>query len=292
MRIPYKNNKGSVLVWAVVISLVLTILVGTTLSIAFSFYHRSVNNNSMKQAYFTSRSVVEAISKEIKGETANGIAIVALLVNTGDVVNLNNVNFINDTRYMGTTIANVTLIAQNVIKITATTTVANQTKTVSLRIQKGTGTTLPIGTEFPGLEVDDTTIISETYTYITTAITQDIYAQANSTVVFDNNAEYYGIIYAESGVHITINQGSKFLGTIYAQSGTIFSFTKLHNFFTGLIYVKNGAIIKVNNVNYTITQNGSNISVSPNGMNTTFKSLLRIYTGSAADGGWGDSVYE
>jgi len=291
MRILPRNNKGSVLVWAVVISLVLTIIVGTTLSIAFSFYHRSVNNNSLKQAYFTARSVVEAVSKEIKSETANGTAIVSLLVNVGDVVNLDNVNFVNDSRYMGTTTASVTLIATNVIKIIATTTVADQTKTVSLRIQKGSGTTLPIGTEFPGLEVDETTIISETYTYITNDLTQDIYAQEDSEVVFDNNTEYYGVIYAEPGVVIIINQGSKFLGTIYAQTGTIFSFTKLHNFFTGLIYVKDGAVIKVNNVNYTITQNGSSISVSPNGMNTTFKSLIRIYTGSG-DGGWGDSVYE
>ena len=210
MQVMKPNNKGSALVWALVVTFVLVILIGSMLTAAFSHYTRSLNNNYEKQAYFTSRSVVDALSDEIKSGTANGNAILSNLVNVGDIINIDNISFIGDEADKGTTIATVELESIDSIKLTATTTVSGRSETVTLRLQKGSGTSYPISEEFPGLDVPaDVIEVTDSfpidgYSY------DDIYAPAGTTVVYLNNAEYYGDIFAESGTTIQISIGSKF----------------------------------------------------------------------------------
>jgi len=290
----HSNNKGSALVWALVTIFVLVIFIGTTLTMAFSYYNRSLINNDLKQAYFTARSVVDALKDEIQADTANGQAILAELDTVGDTVNIENINFVGDSTDQGYITATVILEETDTIIITATAYIGERTKTVTLRLHSdGTVSDNPIMEEFPGVTIpDDVVVVTNTYP-IKNNETSDIYAEANATVMFNNNADYSGNIFAESGVTISINQGSKFNGTIYAESGTIFTFTKLHNQFLGTIYVRDGSIIKVNGVNYTITENGASVNVSPSGMDSDFKSLLKIYSGSSSgDGSWGGNVYE
>lgn len=287
-----RNDKGSVLVWAVVIASVLFILIGAVLTISFSYYKRSNNNNSARQAYFTSRSVVDAVSGEIKNGTKNGLAVLNKLNKTGDFVNLNDVSFSQNSGNVGTTTAFVELSSNDTIKITAITTISNQTKTVSAVLKKGSGTATPIGGDFPGLDIPEDVKVVDNIIAINGSVQEDIYVKDFAAVVVLNNADYSNTIYAEAGAIIDISRGSKFSGNIYAESGTMFTFWKLHKKFIGNIYVKDSAVLNSNGRYYTITKSGSSIRVSPRGMDNKFKALISIYTGTETDGGWGDTYYE
>ncbi|HBL84800.1 MAG: hypothetical protein A2Y17_01585 [Clostridiales bacterium GWF2_38_85] len=288
-----RNNKGSTMVWAIVVIFVLVIIIGSTLTAASAYYNRSLNNNYEKQAYFTSRSVVDALSSEIKSGTTNGNAILSKLITIGDSISIDNISFIGDSAKKGSTIATVELESEETIKITATTTINKKAETVTLKLSKGPDQTYPISEDFPGLTIPDDAIVVTISYPIDGYGTYDLYAKEGSAILYLNNADYYGNIFAETKTVINIENGSKFHGSIYAQSGTEFKFSKLHNKFVGLIYVKDGAVLKVNGKDYTIIKNKTSIKVTPSGMNTKFKSLLRIYIGTVTgEESWGDTVYE
>lgn len=60
-----KNEKGSTLVTAIVITMVLMILLGSCFSIASSYHTRSIKNHQEKQAYITAKSIVDTIELQI-----------------------------------------------------------------------------------------------------------------------------------------------------------------------------------------------------------------------------------
>lgn len=295
----HKSNNGSVLVWGIIVSAVLVILVGITLTISFSYYNRSIKNNSEKQAYFTARSVVESITGEIKNETEIGIAILDRLNSVGTVVDFSNINFSEQSANRGETVAFIELIADETIRMTASTTVAGVTETVVATLEKGAADTteLPIGEDFPGLTVpDNATIVTHPFSINSNTRITDLYIDSTGSVTFQNSAAFSGTIYAQAQSVLTISQGSKFSGTLYAQENTAFSFSRLHNQFNGTIYVVEGAVILVNNIEYKISKNESNVIATPvtgnSRINSDFLRLLRIYTGAEIDENWGDAVYE
>jgi len=289
-----RSESGAALVWALAATLVVIILLGSVLTFSYSFYMRSLYNNQSKQAYFNARSVVEAISREIKGETANGSAIIDLLSNPGDRVEIQDISFVGGD-VPGSFSAYVELSQVDEIRVTAVSTVGSRTKRVTAVLERNYGGTgLPIGQDFPGLEIPEETVefVSGSVS-IDNKTDGDYYAAGEASVIFINSADFHGRIYAESGSRIEIKQGAKFGGEIYAQSGTEFMFSKLHNHFVGKIYVKNGAVIMVQGKNYTITLDDEGKHVSPDGMDQEFENLIYEYTGSGnGDGGWRDTVYE
>lgn len=60
-----KNNKGSGLTWAVMIVMVLLLVVGGSLTFAYSNYNRSINNRNQLQCDLYAKSAVDAIVKAI-----------------------------------------------------------------------------------------------------------------------------------------------------------------------------------------------------------------------------------
>lgn len=56
-----RNQKGSALLWAITVIMVLMITVAAALGISYSYYNRSVNNNSKRQAYLTAKGVIQNI---------------------------------------------------------------------------------------------------------------------------------------------------------------------------------------------------------------------------------------
>lgn len=61
-----KNEKGSSLIFAVVVIMVIAITIAAALAISFSYYNRSIVNNSKKQAYLTAKSVITNVVDNIK----------------------------------------------------------------------------------------------------------------------------------------------------------------------------------------------------------------------------------
>ena len=297
-RINLLNNNGGTLTWAIVVIFVLVILIGASLTMSFAYYNRSLINIDKRQAYLTSRSVVDALSDEIKNQTDSGNEILTKLNSTEDIIYIENIDFTYATKKQADISASIELEGEETIIITATTTIATVSDTVTMRLKQGSGYENPISEEFPGVTVPEEAItVTEEHT-ISGYIIADVYAK-EGTVSFLNNADYYGNLYVEAGAVIEINQGSKANGNIYAASGSIFNFDKLHNFFVSTIFVRPGSVIKVNGIDYTIYPDGSGISVSPPGLDSDFISAVKIYVSGSGDDdisdnddGWGGVVYE
>lgn len=47
------NKKGSALLWAIVVVMVLEIVIAASMTIAYSYYNRSVEKNIERQAYLS-----------------------------------------------------------------------------------------------------------------------------------------------------------------------------------------------------------------------------------------------
>ena len=71
-----KNQKGSALLWAITVIMVLMITVAAALGISYSYYNRSVNNNSKRQAYLTAKGVIQNIVEKIELDNSDYIAMI------------------------------------------------------------------------------------------------------------------------------------------------------------------------------------------------------------------------
>lgn len=67
MKNKLNNNRGSALVWVLVICLIFGILGMAIGWVALSMNNRSIKNNNINQAYFTARSGVDAIYSQLNG---------------------------------------------------------------------------------------------------------------------------------------------------------------------------------------------------------------------------------
>jgi len=74
-----KNNKGSVLVWALVIILIFSVFAAAALSITYSMVQRSFDNNTNRQLYLTARSAVATVSNEMV--SSSGTPLINDIVN-------------------------------------------------------------------------------------------------------------------------------------------------------------------------------------------------------------------
>lgn len=83
-----ENQKGSALLWAITVIMVLMILVAAALGISYSYYNRSVNNNSKRQAYLTAKGVIQNIVEKIELDNEEYIALIPEEVDTTTQLNI------------------------------------------------------------------------------------------------------------------------------------------------------------------------------------------------------------
>lgn len=60
-----KNNKGSGLTWAIMIVMILLLIVGASLTFAYSSYNRSINNRNQLQCDLYAKSALDSVIKAI-----------------------------------------------------------------------------------------------------------------------------------------------------------------------------------------------------------------------------------
>ena len=56
-----RNSKGSTILWAITIIMVLMITIAGGLTISYSYFQRSIQNNNKRQAYLTAKGIIENI---------------------------------------------------------------------------------------------------------------------------------------------------------------------------------------------------------------------------------------
>ena len=66
-----KNEKGSSLIYAVVVIMILSVVITAALAISYTYYNRSIANNSKRQAYLTAKSVITNIVDHIVEEKSD-----------------------------------------------------------------------------------------------------------------------------------------------------------------------------------------------------------------------------
>lgn len=132
------NRKGAVLVWAVVVLLLLTILIGSVLTLSMAYYIRCVNNHNARQAYYTARSAVDSIASVLcdTDSNENKEALLSKLSENGSKLDLNNLQFTQSA--LGSCSATINRESYNdsdTLLIIATAVVGKQRKSVSLRLK-------------------------------------------------------------------------------------------------------------------------------------------------------------
>ena len=95
------NNKGSALLWCVLMTVILTILLGSLMTASYAYFSYTIRTVKRQQAYFTARSAMNAVLEEFASEeqerTSNGTygdsSIPLLPTNKNEVIKVTDFNF-------------------------------------------------------------------------------------------------------------------------------------------------------------------------------------------------------
>lgn len=217
-QVKRKTEQGSLLVWVSVVLLLITIFSGAVLTISLAYHQRSINNNASRQAYFTARSACNTIGGEICSGTETGKSLLAKLP-VGYTVSVPGIDFAQ--AEMGRCSAQLRRLDEDTIAITATATVGTQTRTVTLRLNRGTsggGDESPI-TGFMGLVGREINFGSS----LTTGAGTDVYTYGEGNGWGVNLAwgdlQLGGSLYSKQGVSISGGQ----VGSPLTVGGSIIS---------------------------------------------------------------------
>lgn len=124
-----KNQRGSVLLWALILMMVIIITLGACLTISFSYFSRSLTAQVEKQAYYTAHSAMSAVIKELGNNDENTLKrLVPAQVN--ECIEIPEITFSNkgeNVETFGSSSAKIMRIAQDQLKITATGTIGGET---------------------------------------------------------------------------------------------------------------------------------------------------------------------
>lgn len=136
-----RNQKGSALLWAITVIMILMITVAAALGISYSYYNRSVNNNSKRQAYLTAKGVIQNIVEKIELDNSDYIAMIPEEENQSTPLNIDIPEASNIGKVTEAKISRVAVDKDKDIrgKITISVTVdyAEQTETVNADMQLG-----------------------------------------------------------------------------------------------------------------------------------------------------------
>lgn len=132
------NKKGSALLWAIIVVMVLEIVIAASLTIAYSYYNRSIQNNNKRQAYLTAKGIIVDIVEHFKvGDSAYTDLFKDLKAGESTLLN---VTMPADAK-MGTSRGKIEVNdpkeTKGYITITVTTEYAGQTDTVKADMQLG-----------------------------------------------------------------------------------------------------------------------------------------------------------
>ena len=145
-----KNKKGSTIVWAITLIMVLVVIVGASLSFAYISYNKAIQDKSKTQAELTAQSVAQALvnqmSQSTSSETFEGQdQIIAentrklIPENDGDIKRIESSDIKISNKKLGiVNYVTITRNQNNQLTIIVKATYANQTSTVKAIMKKET----------------------------------------------------------------------------------------------------------------------------------------------------------
>ena len=145
-----KNKKGSTIVWAITLIMVLVVIVGASLSFAYISYNKAIQDKSKTPAELTAQSVAQALvnqmSQSTSSETFEGQdQIIAentrklIPENDGDIKRIESSDIKISNKKLGiVNYVTITRNQNNQLTIVVKATYANQTSTVKAIMKKET----------------------------------------------------------------------------------------------------------------------------------------------------------
>lgn len=133
MRAKQQRERGSAMLWSVLVLAIIAIFATGVLTMALSFSQRSIQNDSRQQAYLTARSAVDALSSQLHALEAGQQS--ELVPTTPEGIRVE----IPQTEGMGSCTATIARPEEGVITITATARYGSQEQTVVGRLTREGG---------------------------------------------------------------------------------------------------------------------------------------------------------
>lgn len=143
-----KNKKGSTIVWAITLIMVLVVIVGASLSFAYISYNKAIQYKSKTQAELTAQSVAQALVNQITQSTSSETfegndQVIAdntkklIPTNDGDVKRIESDEITLTNQKMGkVNYVTITKNQNNKLTIQVKATYANQISTVNAIMKK------------------------------------------------------------------------------------------------------------------------------------------------------------
>ena len=201
-----KNEKGSAILWASLVLAMLTVFVTAALTVAFGYHARSVQNNDRRQAYFTARSVAEALAGSIAG---GGLTSAYLPQTAGDTLTLARVEGLPVA--MGEATAEVGRTDEYTARVTASASFGKEDYAYTVDL---TAHCISVPAFRSGLYVESVTANTDL-----NGLDGDLYIYGASTAAspFYLNFPVTGNVYVPNGV-LVIGPGGSVGGSVFAQS--------------------------------------------------------------------------
>ena len=73
-----KNKKGSTIVWAITLIMVLVVIVGASLSFAYMSYNQSIKNRNKTQVELIANSAIKSLAGAIENDEINNRVVTVL----------------------------------------------------------------------------------------------------------------------------------------------------------------------------------------------------------------------
>ncbi|GEM_PF-3073997 len=129
-----KDNKGSAILWTVLLSVIITILLGAVMTASYAYFNYTMYTVKRQQAYFTARSGMEVIVNELSNQNEDVSS--PLLPAKGAVVEISDISF--DSKMGTIKEATVTRDANEDMRldVSVTATYADQDYTISSTVMK------------------------------------------------------------------------------------------------------------------------------------------------------------
>ncbi|MBQ0014496.1 MAG: hypothetical protein KBS82_04145 [Oscillospiraceae bacterium] len=132
------NSKGSALLWVILMTIIITILLGAVMSATYAYFNYTMYTVKRQQAYFTARSAISACLEEFTSveqtRDVNGsynVADISILPDPNKEIEVSDFGF--DSK-MGTAKATISRNDEDEVKVTVTATYADENYTMEATV--------------------------------------------------------------------------------------------------------------------------------------------------------------
>lgn len=126
-----KNKDGSAILWTVLLTVIITILLGTLLTLSYGYHNSTIATVTKQQAYFTARSATDMLISELgeKGADSN-----LMPRNKGSKVTVDDFNF-DESMKMGKANAVIEKTSEDTVEVKVTATYADSKYTMTATLK-------------------------------------------------------------------------------------------------------------------------------------------------------------